>query len=57
MNYTKPSSYMGLIVQIEKEHIRVDYKTAIQRGRWWAGLNLHIISEILFIVWSRECYT
>ena len=46
MNYTKRSSsvtrwmneYMGLIIEIEKEHVRVDCRTAIQRKRGVGGL-------------------
>ena len=67
VNYTKRSSpvtrwmneYIGLIIQIEKEHVRVDYRTAVQRkkGTLLAGLSLYFICYILFIVWSREGYT
>ena len=41
VNYTKRSSpvtrwinkYMGLIIQIEEEHVHVDYRTVIQRKK------------------------
>ena len=43
---------MGLIIQIEKGHVRVDYRTAIQRkkrGCWgWSEFILYIC-YILFI--------
>ena len=46
MNHTKRFSsvtrrmnkYMGIIAQTEKEHIRVDYRTAIQRKGGVGGL-------------------
>ena len=39
------NKYMGLIIQIEKEHVRVDYWTAIQRKKrtLLAGLSLYFI--------------
>ena len=62
---------MGLIIQIEKKHVRVDYRTAIQRkkGTLLAGLSLYFICCIFFYgmeqrvlylrqyVYDEKCYT